>query len=220
MGEFKLLLASNSPRRRRLLAVAGYEFRLAPVSINEDVLPGEEPVAYVRRLAEAKARAAAHLAGPDEVILAADTTVADEDGILAKPVDATDAGVMLTRLRGHDHQVYTALALYWPAQDRLLLDACATRVTMRDYSLAEQQEYIASGDPLDKAGAYAIQHAGFHPVEALQGCYANVVGLPMCLLGAMLRQFGQRPPAGLPLCPEDDIDCPICAALARGEHAA
>lgn len=202
----KLILASNSPRRKELLALGGWPFDVRPAEIDEQVLPGEPPREYVLRLAEEKARAVARMLPaadlPTAIIIAADTTVALEDlpapEILAKPEDAADAETMLRRLRDRTHMVYTALAILRPAEDLLLKDLCATGVHMRLYTDQEMQEYIQSGDPLDKAGAYAIQHAGFHPVDRLEGCYNNVVGLPLCRLTQMLTGLGWPPPARPP----------------------
>ena len=194
-----LILASNSPRRKELLTLLGLPFRACPAEIDESALPGETPRAYVLRLAEGKARAVAAQVPTDSLVIAADTTVADGMDILGKPEDERQAVEMLTRLRGHLHQVYTAVALIRPADGVLLLDSCATDVPMRAYSQADITAYVATGDPLDKAGAYAIQHAGFHPVEYLAGCYANVVGLPLCHLVRLLRGVNISPLADIPL---------------------
>jgi len=193
----RILLASNSPRRKELLRLGGWAYHAKPADVDETPLPGETPAAYVLRLAESKARAAS---GSDsaQLVLAADTTVVDEGSILGKPQHAAEAREMLRRLRGHTHQVLTALAVLPAAGERLLTDLCITDVPMRDYSDTEIDAYVASGDPLDKAGAYAIQHAGFHPVEALAGCYANVVGLPLCHLANILFRQGLPVRADLP----------------------
>ena len=129
------------------------------------------------------------------LILAADTTVADGDTILGKPADADEARAMLRRLRGRVHQGYTALTLLDTATGRSVTEVAETHVPMRDYTDAEIEAYIASGDPFDKAGSYAIQNAQFHPVAGLRGCYANVVGLPLCHLIRALRAFDIKPPA-------------------------
>lgn len=192
-----ILLASNSPRRKQLLALAGWPYRIQPAEVDETPLPGEPAEAYVLRLAESKARAAAGSA-EDGLVLAADTTVVDAGAILGKPNDADAARAMLRQLRGRSHQVLTALTVLQSRPDRLLTDVCVTDVPMRAYAEAEIEAYVASGDPLDKAGAYAIQHAGFHPVESLAGCYANVVGLPLCHLARTLRRLGLAPRADLP----------------------
>ncbi len=168
-----------------------------PADVDESLLPGELPQVYVRRLAEMKARAVLSRVeqSPREallqrfVVIAADTAVVDGTDILGKPEDAAEAEAMLRSLRGRIHQVYTGLAAL-AVGGRLLNDICVSEVVMRDYSDAEMMAYIASGDPLDKAGAYAIQHAGFRPVERLQGCYANVMGLPLCHLVRLLAGFG------------------------------
>ncbi len=216
-----LLLASNSPRRRRLLNLTGWSFEVRAVEIDETPLTGELPAGYVLRLAEAKARAAAGLAPQGALVLAADTTVADGDVILGKPADPDEAAAMLRRLRGRTHRVFTALALFQPESGRLETDLCATSVPMRHYSDEEIARYVASGDPLDKAGAYAIQHAGFHPVDGLQGCYACVVGLPLCHLQRSLLKFGLGPRAGVPAACQRELGyaCPVFEAVLRGEDA-
>lgn len=219
MHDFQLLLASNSPRRRQLLTLAGYPFIPLPVDIDETPFPGERPAEYVLRLAHSKAAQCRALTGrPDLPILAADTTVADGDTILGKPADADEAAAMLRQLRARPHRVYTALALVTSAGAQFA-DVCETVVNMRPYQEEEIAVYVASGDPLDKAGAYAIQHAGFHPVDRLDGCYANVVGLPVCLLEKLLRQAGLQPTLGLAPCPPDSAACPFCRSLAGENHA-
>ncbi len=195
------ILASNSPRRKQIIALGGWPFRVQAAEVDERVQPGEAPAAYVLRLAEAKARAALrHVAAAERaqaLLIAADTTVADGAQILGKPADPAQAVQMLTQLRGRTHYVYTGIAALRATDERLLSDCCATETPMRDYSDAEIQAYVDSGDPLDKAGAYAIQHAGFHPVEALRGCYANVVGLPVCHLWRLIQKMG-APTNGAP----------------------
>lgn len=185
-----LILASTSPRRRQLLTLTGWEFETRPVSINEDPLPGEPPDRYVLRLAVDKARQAGSGAGAGQVVLASDTTVADGTLLLGKPADAPEATAMLQRLRDRTHQVYTALALFSPSSGRLLTDLCVSQVPMRSYTDAEIAAYVASGDPLDKAGAYAIQHPGFNPVRDFGGCFASVMGLPLCHLARSVRKMG------------------------------
>ncbi len=205
-------LASNSPRRRQLLSLTGWNFSVRPVDIDERPLPGELPPDYVLRLAESKARAAGALASPGELILAADTTVADGERILGKPGDAAEARAMLQSLRGREHVVYTAIAIFDPAAVHLVTDLCAAHVLMRGYTDVEIDTYIASGDPFDKAGAYAIQNQGFHPVERVSGCYACVVGLPLCQVVRAMAQFGLKPPRDISAaCPEAlqiDTPCP------------
>jgi len=221
MEEPLLYLASNSPRRRQILALAGWSFQVSPANVDESPRPGETPAAYVQRLSIEKAHAAAAAippvpGGQPGCIIAADTTVSDGDQILGKPADPADARAMLESLRGRTHQALTGLTVYVPASGALRSEICTTYVTMRDFNDTEMDAYIATGDPLDKAGAYAIQHSGFHPVARLEGCYANVMGLPVCLLEQMLAQAGISARLGLPTCPSDSAVCPFCQVLMRG----
>jgi MAF protein len=184
-----LWLASRSPRRRALLNWLGVDFRPTPADVDETPYPGEAPARMVMRLARAKAQAADG-AGDGAWILAADTVVAVGDKPLGKPRDATEARAMLERLRHDHHAVHTGVTLYHPTSGERLARRVTTQVWMRPYSDAEMERYIASGDPFDKAGAYAIQHPDFDPVARLDRCYANVVGLPLCAVVALLRQAG------------------------------
>jgi len=184
----KLILASNSPRRRALLSLLDWPFEVLPADINEGRKPGESPADYVRRLARQKARAVAHLR--DGLIIAADTIVVDDDKFLGKPINEEDARRMLKRLRGRVHQVYTGIALIDTQTGQSFVDVYRADVPMREYTDIEIDAYIATGDPMDKAGAYAIQHAGFQPVKGLTGCFASVMGLPLCHLTAGLRVLG------------------------------
>ncbi len=188
-----LILASNSPRRRQLLALGGWIFTVEVSNTDESLLPAEAPADYVRRLAEAKARAVQSRARPEHVIIGADTTVALDGDILGKPVDADEARSMLKRLRGRAHQVYTGIAVLRVRDGNLLTDVVMTEVPMRAYSDQEIDAYILSGDPMDKAGAYGIQNPHFQPVAAMAGCYASVMGLPICSLTALLRSMDVTP---------------------------
>ncbi len=214
-----LVLASNSPRRRQLMALGGWTFTLIPAEVDESPIAGEQPKEYVLRLAEDKARAAAKGAPMDALVIAADTTVVDGSEILGKPADTRQAEAMLRRLRGRSHQVYTALAVLRPTNGVLLTDWCRTEVPMRDYSDEEMIRYIATGDPMDKAGAYAIQHDGFRPVERLWGCYANVMGLPLCHLVRTLEKAGMIPESDVPQACQAALqyDCPVFTQVLRGE---
>jgi MAF protein len=216
-----LLLASNSPRRRELLALGGWEFSVRPAEVDESPLPGEAPDRYVLRLAESKALACARNDSPAALILAADTTVSIDGDLLGKPADDQEAVGMLLRLRGRSHQVYTGIALLRPSDGKLERELCASEVPMRNYSDAEIEAYVASGDPLDKAGAYAIQHAGFHPVENFQGCFASVMGLPLCHLQRGLNGYGLLPALDLSAACQTHLHyvCPISAAILAGEDA-
>jgi len=191
-----LRLASNSPRRKQLLALTGIPFSICPADVDESVLPGETPADYVARLAKEKARAAVLDVQQQGImralILAADTTVADGVHILGKPADAVEAEEMMRGLRGRDHVVYTAICVADSADGRQLTELSASKVWMRGYTDDEIARYIASGDPFDKAGGYAIQNPEFHPVERIEGCYATVMGLPVCQVVHILSQFGVR----------------------------
>ena len=185
----RLILASSSPRRRQLLALLGLPFTVVRAEVDERPLPGEDPAATARRLSRAKARAAAAHVG-EGLIVAADTLVVLEGEILGKPADPAEATAMLRRLRGREHRVLSGLTLLDVASGREATEVVETRVWMRLTSDEEIAAYVSSGDPLDKAGAYAVQHAGFHPVARLWGCAANVMGLPLCRLDALLRALG------------------------------
>jgi septum formation protein len=184
-----LILASASPRRRDLLTQAGIAFELRPAHINEDPRPAEPAAAYVERLAREKAEAVflAAPAQPGLCVLGADTTVVIDEEILGKPVDAADAARMLRRLSGRTHSVLTGVALATARGTESFVDA--TLVTM--HPLTEQQiaDYIATQEPLDKAGAYAIQGGAAQFIARLEGDYNNVVGLPLARVTALLAKF-------------------------------
>jgi MAF protein len=153
----------------------------------------------VLRLAQAKAFAVIDKAQPENIIIGSDTAVVDGDSILGKPKDEEDAERMLKQLRGHTHQVFTGVAVYRVDDGSMLTELCVTDVPMRNYSDDEIQAYVKTGDPLDKAGAYAIQHPEFQPVESMSGCYAGVMGLPMCHVLRALRKFDVHPNADVPM---------------------
>jgi septum formation protein len=213
-----LILASNSPRRKQLLALGGWRFTVSVADVDENQIPGEAPGKYVLRLAKMKALKSAENARDDSVVIAADTAVVDGNDVLGKPVDDEDAVRMLKRLRGHTHQVYTGLALLRVSDGYLLSNLSVTDVPMRTYSDVEIDAYVRTGDPLDKAGAYAIQHADFHPVKNLKGCFASVMGLPLCYLTYLLEQFDIFPDTnvGVRCQIELQYDCPISDAILRG----
>lgn len=215
-----LILGSNSPRRRQLLALTGWEFRVAPADVDESQNPNENPADYVLRLAETKARAtAAARSDGDLLVLAADTTVVDGTDILGKPVDSAEAVSMLKRLRGHAHQVYTGIALFRKSDGLLLKDLCVTDVPMRDYSDEEIEAYVQTGDPLDKAGAYAIQHPKFRPVASMDGCFASVMGLPVCHVIRLMRKMDIQPGTNFFRSCETllEYQCPVSDAILNGE---
>jgi septum formation protein len=183
-----IILASNSPRRRELLAQIGLVFTVSPADVDESVLPGEAPEPYAVRLALDKARSAAMRAGKG-IVIAADTIVVAGGAILGKPTDAEDARRMLKALSGRQHEVVTGLAVMDAATRRSSARTSVTKVWFRDLSEREINAYVATGEPLDKAGAYGIQERGALMVERIEGCYSNVVGLPLSLLGEILREF-------------------------------
>lgn len=212
----KLYLASNSPRRKELLNVLKWEYNPLPVQVDETPFPNEDGALYVRRISASKVISALSRSVEQGLIIAADTTVIDAalDGkkkILGKPANPDEAVDMLRSLRGHTHQVITGLSLLRTDDGMMLGDTCMTDVPMRNYRDDEIDTYVASRDPLDKAGAYAIQHPGFHPVENLQGCYANVMGLPLCHLARNLLRFGVRAPVDVPQACQQALhyDCPV-----------
>jgi septum formation protein len=188
--------------------------------VDETRHPAEPPAEYVVRLARAKVLAAGAFGAENGYILGADTAVADGDAVLGKPLDPADATRMLRRLRGHAHQVHTGLAVLARDSGLLLTDVCTTTVPMRAYGDAEIDAYVRSGDPLDKAGAYAIQHEGFRPVEGLHGCYASVMGLPLCHLMRLLSRLEVEPEYDLPSRCQIHLKyaCPVSRAILRGEQ--
>ena len=195
-----LVLASGSPRRRELLAGAGLVFRVQPADIDEAVLPGEAPRPYVERLARAKAAVVAGIVttgaagGGHAVVLAADTTVDLDGTVLGKPVDAADALAMLRRLQGRSHRVHTGVAVCDGAGAVRSL-VVSTVVTFRSAGAEELARYVATGEPLDKAGAYAVQGGGRAFVDALDGSETNVIGLPLDETLALLSAAGVGPAA-------------------------
>jgi septum formation protein len=212
-----LVLASNSPRRRQLLAFTGWNFTVSVADVDESLHENESPADYVLRLAETKARAVR--ADADQIVLAADTTVVEGTDILGKPIDRSEAVAMLKRLRGHTHQVYTGACLLRLRDGLLLKDLCITDVPMRDYSDEEILAYVQTGDPLDKAGAYAIQHAQFQPVAELSGCFASVMGLPVCHIIRLMRMMDLQPKTDFFLSCETllEYQCPVSRAILIGE---
>jgi septum formation protein len=213
-----LVLASASPRRRELLAQAGYAFSVHPAHINEDPLPGEDPIAYVVRLAREKAEAVLREireqgtreqgareqgsgnseqktgvreqgseGGEQLVVLGADTTVVVDGEMLGKPDDAADAARMLRRLSGRTHRVITGIALATRTRTEVAAEVTAVRfVTLAEEEIAA---YVATGEPLDKAGAYAIQGRAARWIPRIEGDYFNVVGLPLALVATMLESM-------------------------------
>jgi len=185
----RLILASGSPRRRELISLLGLPFIIRAANVDERWLDGESPADMVVRLSQVKVRSIG-AARRDELVIAADTVVALDDQVLGKPVSPDEAAHMLRLLRGRLHHVYSGISAWHPASGRLVTELSDSAVWMRDYADDELVRYVASGDPLDKAGAYAIQHPTFDPVERVEGCWLSVMGFPLCHLGRALVQFG------------------------------
>ena len=190
--KFELILASASPRRAEILRNAGFDFEVVPVHADESLRPGEAATDYVRRLAEEKARIVARqlakdAAGDSTFIIAADTVVVIDNEILGKPSSAANARDMLHRLSGKTHEVYTGLSVLRGNASRTVVEM--TRVTFVTLSKQEIEDYIATGEPFDKAGAYAIQGQGGNFISRIEGCYFNVMGLPLARLYAILREL-------------------------------
>ena len=184
-----IVLASRSPRRRQLLEQMGLrDFRIVCSDADETASPGLTPPALVEALSARKAAAVQHAAAAGDLIIAADTVVALDGRVLGKPADGPDAFAMLSALSGRRHQVYTGLTVVCGAQR--LTEHEVTAVTFRSLSSAAICAYIATGEPMDKAGAYGIQGRGALFVEGIEGDYYNVMGLPVCRLGRILARLG------------------------------
>ena len=188
----RIILASASPRRAALLAQIGLHFRVQASELGDDgetALPGENPESHAARLALAKARDVA--ARLDEgLVIGADTVVVLGERMLGKPADPAEARAFLAALSGKTHRVISGVAVMDAATGRSEVATAVTSVRMRPFDAAEAEAYVATGEPLDKAGAYGIQERGAVLVEAIQGDYFNVVGLPLVLLAELLRRFG------------------------------
>ena len=226
-----LLLASASPRRRELIKLPGLPVETTSADVDEVPLPGERAAEMARRLSREKALAAARQVriprphrgawqSTPRILLASDTVVSLAGEPLGKPRDAAEARSMLQRLRGRVHQVYTAITLIDLGTDRPIADLACSDVPMRNYTGEEIEAYIASGDPFDKAGAYAIQHDGFRPVENFSGCFANVMGLPLCHVTRSLRQLGVAAPNDVPRLCQAHIryECPVFEKILKGDE--
>jgi septum formation protein len=184
----ELILASSSPRRQELLREIGIPFQVHAANINEDQLAGEAPIAYALRLAQEKAQVVSKQY-PQSYVLGADTIVVIDGEVLGKPIDDADAARILRRLSGRTHEVTTAVSLVAPgtlAETR----ASTTKVYFREIAEAEIQQYVAGGEPMDKAGAYAIQGGASRWTDRIEGEFSNVVGLPLSLVTEMLKTTG------------------------------
>jgi septum formation protein len=188
----RLILASGSPRRRELLEGAGLAFEVIPSDVPEVREEGETPQLYVQRLALAKA---AEVAGREREawVIGADTVVWIDGTVLEKPLDRADAAAMLGRICGWEHVVYTGLALVNNNRASSSVTVTASQVRMLELGKADIEWYVGTGEPLDKAGSYAVQGVGGWFIESIQGSYTNVVGLPLHALFMMMRSAGLDP---------------------------
>jgi len=186
----EIILASASPRRRELLRQAGFNFRVVPSGISEERRPGESPIGFVARLAREKAQDVGAKSDPKAIVLGADTVVVCDDDVLGKPSDAADAARMLSLLAGRTHQVMTGVCVISGGFVETAVEV--TMVQMLTISVQEIEAYVASGEPMDKAGAYAIQGFAARWVPRIQGCYDNVVGLPLALTATMVEAAAAR----------------------------
>jgi len=184
----RLILASGSPRRRELISLLGVPFVIRAANLDERQVGGESPAEMVVRLSQAKARSIGSVRC-DELVIAADTVVALDGQVLGKPAGPDEAAHMLRLLRGRLHHVYSGISVWHPSSGRLVTELADSAVWMRDYADDEIAHYVDSGDPLDKAGAYAIQHPAFDPVARVEGCWLSVMGFPLCHLGRALAHF-------------------------------
>ena len=184
----KIVLASQSPRRKELLGRMGLEFVTQASKIDESAFDGLEARELVATLSREKAQWISRQLDGETLVIGADTVVVRDGAALGKPKDAEDAVAMLLSLSGRDHQVCTGVTVC--RGDRVLTQVEETQVTFRDLTETEVRQYVSTGEPMDKAGAYGIQGLGGLLVEGIRGDYSNVVGLPVCRLGQMLKDFG------------------------------
>lgn len=207
----KFILASASPRRKTLIQLLGISWDIWAADVDESSVSHNNPAVDVVETARIKAEAVASEAPHNSLMVGADTTVALDQQRLNKPRDTADAMQMLLQLRGRVHQVYTGIVVINKMTKQQIADVATVDVPMRNYTTAEVEKYVASGDPMDKAGAYAIQDPDFRPVVGLKGCYAGVMGLPLCHLTRALHRLGVDIPADIALvCQTEHLyDCPI-----------
>ena len=199
-------------------------FIVMDTDIDETVQPGEDPADFVLRLASEKAFAAgkklAESTLQDVVVIAADTIVVDKEKVLGKPIDAADAKNILDQLKNRTHQVLSGIAVYQLETGKIRSSMVLTEVSMRNYTETEVQEYVNSGDPFDKAGAYAIQNDSFNPAPDFEGCFANVMGLPLCHLSLLLKKENLEIDSRVADRCQESIhyQCPVYSQILTGEN--
>jgi septum formation protein len=220
MIQRKFWLASNSPRRREMLAWVNWDWDASAANIDESQQPEETAREYVIRLAAEKANFPIPGIQPQDIVIAADTIVVLDENILGKPMNNEQALGMLTNLRGRGHLVMTAIAIRSDDHGNSRHDICKTRVQMRAYTDQEIRQYVASGDSLDKAGAYAIQNDSFHPVVDFNGCFASVMGMPLCHLERTLRDLPNYDQKEMATICQNHLKyiCPITDRVMAGEE--
>lgn len=218
----KFLLASASPRRRELLRLLNFPFESTNSDIDETPLNGESASSLVSRLSRLKARAASQRF-PECIVIAADTDGELDNTILGKPRDTNEARAMLHALRGRDHIVHGGITVSAPpppdSVDEMRRETTLvtlTRVWMREYTDAEVEAYVATGDPLDKAAGYAVQHRSFRPVDRVEGCYCNIMGMALCKLELVLAQDFSIPEPCLECHLHPAVDCTIPRLIEEG----
>jgi MAF protein len=214
-----LLLASASPRRLELIQLLKVPWIARAADVDEESVSHPDPAADVVKTAQLKAEYAAATAPENYIVIGADTTVVLDGIKLNKPAGEDEAREMLTVLRGRSHEVHTGLTIIDLSSRKLVADVSSVSVPMRYYSDSEIDAYIATGDPLDKAGAYAIQHPELRPVLNLRGCYATVVGLPLCHLVRALREVGMEIISDVPSSCQElfNYDCPVFDKILNGD---
>lgn len=216
-----LILASSSPRRQDLIQLLGLPWIIHVANVDEESIRIADPKENVLETARLKASYVAARAPKDTIILGADTTVVLGGKMLGKPNSEEDAHQMLLALRGRSHEVHTGISVIDNASGRSIDDVCSVDVPMREYSAAEIELYIATGDPMDKAGSYAIQHEEFRPVSGLRGCYAAVVGLPLCHVVRALDRLGVEIHNDVPAACQQhhNYNCPIFESIIGPVHS-
>lgn len=206
----RIILASQSPRRRQLIQFLGLDIEAISADVDESLATDPDPAQNAIDTAMLKVQVFAHL--PDAIIIGSDTNVAIDDQILGKPRDSAEAHKMLTQLRSRVHQVHTGIVALRTSDGTVATTVSSNDVHMRDYSDDEISAYIATGDPFDKAGSYAVQHPDFMPVTKIDGCFAGVMGLSICQLAGVLREVGIDVPVSI------DVPCRTTHCFQQREY--